>query len=152
MPSYYYYDTHIFAVDKFKEIRHLATEEFCSNCGVNFCTIRIGDKTYSVQDAVYEGTGEEHGTWLPQLTQYDLASYFRNEPTSHLQFALQEANLTDFQIRDFYIISVDSVGQAISRIVVERCSASGCSGKALDAKDCESFQNKEIEEIIKSLI
>ena len=125
MASYYYSDTYIFAVDNFKETYRLAKEEYCSSCGVYFRNIHIGDKTYMVKDAVCDTLGEELGTWLPHLTQEDFASYFRNEPTFNLQLALQEALLKDTQIRKFYRVSINSTGQAVSKIVVDRCSADG---------------------------
>lgn len=125
MASYYYSDTYIFAVDNFKETYRLAKEEYCSSCGVYFRNIHIGDKTYMVKDAVCDTLGEEHGTWLPHLTQEDFASYFRDEPTFNLLLALQEAHLKDTQIREFYRVSINSTGQAVSKIVVDRCSADG---------------------------
>lgn len=125
MPSYYYEHTYIFAVDNFEKSHLLTTEEFCSNCGVYCRTIHIGDKTYSVKDAVYEGTGEELGTWLPHLTQADLESCFHNTPTHNLQIALTEAHLDDVQICEFLRVTLYSIGQVLSKIAVDRCTAEG---------------------------
>lgn len=149
MASYYYSDTYIFAVDNFKEIHRLATEEYCSSCGVYFCNIHIGDKTYMVKDAVCDTLGEEHGTWLPHLTQEDFESYFRDEPTFNLQLALQEAHLRDIQIREFYRISLNSTGQTISRIVIEKCSADGIFSEENCSKDIDLSQNEEITNLFK---
>lgn len=135
MASYYYSDTYIFAVDSFKEIHRLATEESCSSCGVYSRNIHIGDTAYMVKDAVCDTLGEEHGTWLPHLTQEDFESYFRGEPTFNLNVALQEAHLRDIQIREFYRVSINSTGQAVSKIVIDRCSADGCFSEEVHSKN-----------------
>ena len=147
MASYYYSDTYIFVVDNFKETYRLAKEEYCSSCGVYFRSIHMGDKTYAVKDAVCDTLGEEHGTWLPHLTQEDFASYFRDEPTFNLQLALQEAHLRDVQIREFYRVSINSIGQALSRIVIEKCSADGFTSKEIRSKNSDALENKEVKKI-----
>ena len=152
MASYYYSDTYIFAVDNFKEIHRLATEEFCSCCGVYFRNIHMGDKTYVVKDAVFDTLGEEHGTWLPHLTQEDFASYFRDEPTFNLQLALQEAHLRDTQIREFYRVSINSTGQAVSKIVVDRCSADGFFSEEVRPNGLSDPKNEGLKDFLETSI
>lgn len=114
MPSFYYTDTFIFAVDCKDKLKLISSKFRSDNCGTVEQWIMVGKDTYHTIDSVHDDVESQcNGQYVPELTDMDIESVFYCPTTPAMSYVLTKTNLDKKSLTSFLVLHFYSTEKTV---------------------------------------